>query len=279
MERSVVAFLRFVIGDWWPDVLEAPRHGMITLPKKFIEKHATTRTHVDLSKRIFYGIKEVQKIEELPSHRIKVYGKNVTSGLETSFEGDAVIVTVPLTILRQMDISVGGFDSYYQRAICNVHYLPVTKIALQCRTRFWEKDVGDGGGVTKTTLPIGELYYLRQDNINTDRGLLLCYSWGQDGQIMASQTEEEAIDSAVRQISRIHPEITTEFEREKVEAWFNDSSEQGGFVQLLPYQYGDAMNLLMKPIHPLYLAGEAISYSHSWIQGALESGLTAAYNL
>ena len=44
MERSVVAFLRFVIGDWWPDVLEAPRHGMITLPEKFIEKHATTYT-------------------------------------------------------------------------------------------------------------------------------------------------------------------------------------------------------------------------------------------
>jgi monoamine oxidase len=73
--------------------------------------------------------------------------------------------------------------------------------------------------------------------------------------------------------------ITTEFEREKVEAWFIDSSEQGGFVQLPPYQYGDAMNLLMKPIHPMYLAGEAISYSHSWIQGAPESGLTAAYNL
>jgi uncharacterized protein (DUF2132 family) len=43
---------------------------------------------------------------------------------------------------------------------------------------------------------------------------------------MASQTEEEAIDSAVRQISRIHPEITTEFEREKVEAWFIDSSQR-----------------------------------------------------
>ena len=31
------------------------------------------------------------------------------------------------------------------------------------------------------------------------------------------------------------------------------------------------------PPPPLYFAGEAISYTHGWIQGALESGLRAAY--
>jgi monoamine oxidase len=55
--------------------------------------------------------------------------------------------------------------------------------------------------------------------------VLLVHCAGQDALIFGAQKEEEAIDSAIRQIAKIHPEIITEFEFGKVKAWFSDSSE------------------------------------------------------
>lgn len=269
-------FFRCTFGDWWPTLMEAPKYGMSIIPEKFIASTRIGKTNVNLSARIEYGIK-VLNIEKTKGNRVKVGARNIITGHQSSFEADAVIVTVPLTVLRQIDISVEGYDMKYQRAVANVHYIAFTKIMLQCRTRFWEKDIGNGG-LTKTSLPIGTFCYMK-NNSKTKRGVLLVHCAGQDALVFGAQKEEEAIDSAIRQIAKRHPEIITEFEFGKVKAWFSDSSEQGGVTQFLPYQYSTAIKTLMTPIHPLYLAGEAISYSHGWIQGAMESGMDAAYHL
>ena len=279
MERALDDFVRYTMGMWWSDILQAPVGGMEALPAKFIKKGADGQTDIDLASRVVYGIK-VDCIEELVADwgsKIVVSGRDLKTGKVADFEGDAVICTLPLNILRQTDIRVPAFDMKYQKALSNVYYISMTKVLIQCRTRFWEKDLGFGG-CSRTSLPIGELYYLKPNNTKTRRGILLCYAWGEDGQTLASQPKEEAIESALYQISKIHPEIYKEYEKAVVQAWYRDPTAQGGHVHPLPFQYND-MKTFHIPAHPLYLAGEGVSYSYGWIQGALESGLTAAYNL
>ncbi|XP_063400156.1 putative L-amino-acid oxidase YobN [Mytilus trossulus] len=273
---SLVEFLRDDLGKWWTHLLKTPVDGMDTIAKHFIKPHTFELKTIDLSRNISYGVR-INKIRKINRNKVEVIGKNVVTGEDILFLADAVIVTVPLNILRQIDIDL---DEEYRRAISYIHYQPSTKVALQCRTRFWEKEVGQGG-FTKTNLPIGQLHYPSRDDplLPNERGILVSYTWEQDALIFGSQTKREAIESAVREVSKIHPEMSKQFEVGMVQAWFSDDAAQGAYACLLPFQYNEGMKTLMTPDHPIYLAGEAMSYTNGWIQGAIESGLNAAYHL
>ena len=84
------------------------------------------------------------------------------------------------------------------------------------------------------------------------------------------------IYEAVDQIAQIHPEITDQFEKGAIQAWYNDSAAQGAYALLKPRQV-ENVQWLMYPWRNIYFAGEAISFANGWIQGAMESGLRAAY--
>lgn len=274
---SLVEHLRDEIGEWWSDMLHTPVDGMDTIANNFIKPQCGgVNKCINLANKITFGT-EVRSVLKSEENKVIVSGRNVKTGKEKTFTADSAIVTVPLTILRQMDIDLG---KKYKMAISNINYGASTKIVLQCKSRFWEKQVGQGG-FSKTDLPIGQLHYPSPCNPRppNGRGLLVCYTWGQDALMFGAQSKDEAIASAVREITKIHPEMTDEFEVGMVQSWFSDDTTQGAYAALLPYQYNDGMKTLMTPDHPIYLAGEAISYTNAWIQGALESGLNAAYHL
>ena len=152
---------------------------------------------------------------------------------------------------------------------------------LQCKTRFWQNDVGQGG-FSKTDMLIGQLHYPGYDTsgIPDDaRGILLVYTWGRDALTLGAQTKESALSNAIKEISKIHPEIVKEFEVGNIQAWFSDPSSQGAYAQLKPFEYMNSMKTLTTPSKGIYLAGEALSWSNGWIQGAMFSGLRAAYQL
>lgn len=272
----MVEYYRDELGQWWTEWLETPIDGMDTIAKHFLKPHKLEQKTIDLSTKISFGVK-IEKVVKINKNKVSVEGRNVVTGEIKTFLADAVILTVPLTILRQMDIKLG---ENYRKAIGYINYQPSTKVALQCRTRFWEKEVGQGG-FTKTDLPIGQLHYPSPNDPlpMNERGILVVYTWEQDALIFGSQPQSEAIESAVRQVSKIHPEMKNEFEVGMVQAWFSDNSSQGAYACLKPFQYNEGMKTLMTPDHPIYLAGEAISYTNGWIQGAIESGLNAAFHL
>ena len=247
------------------------------------------RKEVFLSPRISYGSR-VLGIEALKSG-VMIRGKNTSTSYPFESTGDATIVTLPITILRQTKIAHSDKPSELmdiERVLGNFTYESSTRVLLQCKCRFWEADVGTGG-FSRTDQPIGQVHYPSYKEIipsgnnrerDTNRGILLCYTWGQDAIIMGSQTEEEAVASAVQQVESIHKEINTQFEVGRVHAWTRDPAAQLAYAYLNPGQYHASLKTLgTTDIHPIHLAGEALSWSHGWIQGALESGLRAAYNI
>lgn len=302
LSTSLVELLRDDLGEWWHTPMHTLKGGLSTLPWAFTKND----TGVQLGEYIDFGM-FVTKVsytnpndpnytsmvsETNPYPKVSVTARNdkFQQRIET-IEGDVCIVTLPLNIIRQVPFEP-PLRPDFADALMHITYSPSTKILLQCKTRFWEKENGGiFGGFSFTNLPIGQLHYpSNSEQISKDgRGILMCYTWKQEGLLFGSQPEQMAIAEAVEEVSRIHSDMKNNFEVGAVQAWYSDPTSQGAFAMLQPFQIQLINDYLLYPypkpdknaLHPspppLYFAGEAISYTHGWIQGALESGLRAAY--
>lgn len=282
LEEELVEGLRAEIGEWVSKPMYTPTNGMDELPRAFTKPNtAGWNTDVNLSKNIVFMF-QVQKVEithdgpDPAVGRVKVTGVNRFTGMKQEFTGDAVFLTAPLHVLRQMDVP---FTVDQRKALVDISYMPCTKIMLQCRTRFWQKDVGQGGA-SRTDTPIGQIVYPDYDGsgiADDQRGILLIYNFSTNALMLGGLSEEAAVKEAVREVAKLHPEIETEFEVGRMQAWVNDPAALGAFASLKPYEFLTSMKALKTPSPPIYLAGEAISWANGWIQGALLSGLLQAY--
>ena len=276
-DLSITEWLREELGEWWKDPMYTFTEGLSMLPLAFTEKNSHGwNKDVDLSKKIHFGF-EVRSVHHPDDETVKIVAYNRQTGKEREFIGNAVILTVPLNIMRQLDFNPILPQKYY-KAMMNVNYAASTKIMLQCKTQFWEKK-GIQGGFSHTDLPVRQIHYPSDSGFQSKekRGILLVYTWKQEALLFGSQSEASAVKEAVEEISAIHPEIKDEFEVGAMQAWYSDHSAQGAFALLKPQEYKEIKFLMFKPYRNIYFAGEALSWCNGWIQGALESSLRAAY--
>ena len=290
---SVAAMLAEEIGKWWTPKMKTLANGMEELPEAFVNDNADPYC---LENDVRYGV-VVNKVKwhkpgtHTCSYPVKVFGRQTQTANEIEFEADAVILTVPLNILRQVEF----FPTLPQKvndAIKGIRYEPSTKIFLGFRERFWEKGNFPvvNGGISKTDLSISQIVYPKKEACSekSKRGVLLFYTWNKEALLFGSQPEDEAITEALRELQIIYRDlgdhetaskVTESFEAGAVQAWYSDPSSQGAFAHLLPYSYMQHIRTLLEPneIRPIFFGGEAISFANGWIQGALESGLRAAW--
>ena len=282
------------IGKWWTPKMKTLKNGMEELPEAFIKDIADPYC---LENDIHYGI-TVRKVEwrkpgdDKCSYQVKVSGRQTQTKNEVDFEADAVILTVPLNIMRQVEFSP-ALPQSVNDAIGGIRYGPSTKIFLGFRERFWEKGkfpIVDGG-ISKTDLPISQIVYPSKERSDktSKRGVLELYTWGKEALLFGSQPQDEAVTEALREVQVLYEGLLDEdkngskvadsFEAGAIQSWYTDPSAQGAFVQLLPYSYMHHIRTLLEPkkIRPIFFGGEAISFANGWIQGALESGLRAAW--
>ena len=85
-------------------------------------------------------------------------------------QADWCVCTIPLSILSQIEIDVGG---PMKAAIDAVPYMSAVKIGLQFKRRFWEEDDEIYGGISYTNLPIRQIAYPNMGFNRGGRGILL----------------------------------------------------------------------------------------------------------
>jgi monoamine oxidase len=61
--------------------------------------------------------------------------------------------------------------------------------------------------------------------------------------------------------------------------WHDDPFTGGAFALFAPDQQTRLHEHVVKPEGRIYFAGEHTSLAHAWIQGAIDSGLRAAYQV
>jgi monoamine oxidase len=261
LNNAVMEEFREDFGRAFEDMQEIVG-GMDNLPNSFYRA---------IPDRVRFGA-EVHAIDQDPDG-VTVHFK--TEAGRFSERGDYAIVTVPFSVLRQVEI-LTPFSREKQRAIRQLNYSASTKILFQVRERIWEAEDGISGGATVTDLPIRRLNYPTPDP-TTSRGVLLAsYTWDQDAARWGAMDEETRLEEALEDVSKIHPRIREVYEVGASHAWYDDRHANGAFAMFEPGQQTQLQAEIVKPEGRIHFAGEHCSLYHAWIQGALESGLRAA---
>ena len=260
-EDDPVSLLWNLRNDWYP-LRETTRYkidgGNDKLPRAFAEK---------LKGRIHYG-SPVVRIEQ-DSSRVRAIV--VRSGTHQTFEADRLICAVPFPPLRRLEVQP-PFSERRRKAIAELRYDSVTRVILQCRSRFWEKDGCNGFGVSD--LP-QEIFHTTFDQPGT-RGLLTSYMLAGVGQRAAAMDPESRITFFSQEMEKVHPGLLDNLEGCFSKVWPADPWAGGAGSQYSPGQLTTLCEGIEQPEGRVHFAGEHLSSWPYWMQGALQSGLRAA---
>jgi monoamine oxidase len=174
-------------------------------------------------------------------------------------------------VLRKVEISPNLSDTK-RKAIDELAYDTITRVVLQCRTRYWEKDGYNGFGVSD--LP-QEIWHASFDQPGT-RGLLVSYMYFALGQRVGALSEEDRLAFVAREMNKLHPGLVDNLEGHFSKVWAADPWAGGAAAIPAPGQMRTLCAGIENPEGRVHFAGEHTSHWTGWMQGALESGLRAA---
>lgn len=273
------------------------KQGMDAVPKAFI---STDRGDASLIDNIVYGAR-VSAIEDLqPKDEVHIIPGKVRThftglvGKPESIDSDYIILAIPYTSQRSISKN-RSFVPKQEMAIRDVRYVEVTKVLLQYKTRWWEDafEKGTGGkspdGGLVSDLPIRYTMFPKRDGNpqfdHSKRGVIMAaYTFQQDATILGALSPERRIRLAAENLDRIYPEAKSLDLLEAGTSQVFPADELAGgsaFCYFGPTQKQDYLETMCRSDWEdrVFFAGEQASYTHGWIQGALEAGLRCAQQI
>lgn len=216
---------------------------------------------------------------------------------------DYVICAIPFSMLRAVDIAP-RFSNLKMEAIREINYANAQKTICYCNRKFWQAQTPSEaiiGGVSHTDLMIESIVYPSMDYPclpaqGTQSGELLqtaltpdepgvfiaTYNFNLDATRLGNMTPETRFELIKRQVEEVHglPKnyLDSVIIDHKTIVWNNEPHFHGAFAYLLPGQKITFSYSVLQPEYggKVFFAGEHISPTHGWIQGALYTGKLAA---
>jgi monoamine oxidase len=191
---------------------------------------------------------------------------------------DWCLCTIPLSILSQLPIDVGG---RIKAAIDAVPYAASVKVGLQFKRRFWEEDEAIYGGISYTDLPIRQIAYPNTGFNGSGRAVLLgAYLFdGPNAYEFTAMPPAERVARAVEFGARIHPQYRAEFDNGISVAWHRMPFTLGCAGEWTDQARAEHYENLCAIDGRIALAGEHASYIPAWQEGAILSSLDAITRL
>jgi len=205
-----------------------------------------------------------------------------------------VISTLPLPVLRTVDLNDAGLSVMQRNALRALDYGPAVKIAVLFKSNWWTTKLGIVGGQSFTDLPIRTIVYPSYgvDASPPCKVLIASYSWTSDayrlGALSNSKDREVLKELVLRNLAEAHGRLDAsityeylkrEFDGMDVQDWSHDAHAMGAYAHFAPGNFQDLYTALSFPAAKkrLHFAGEAISVRHAWVVGALDSAWRAVY--
>jgi monoamine oxidase len=220
---------------------------------------------------IQFGAK-VSKIDQ-DARGVTVTYSDTSGGQTHTAAADWCLCTIPLSILSQLQVTVG---EKMKSAIGAVPYVASVKAGLQFKRRFWEEDDRIYGGITYTDLPPGRISYPMHGMNGGGKGVLLgAYMFGADAYKFTAMEPAERLRKIVDYGAQIHPQYRQEYDNGITVAWnrvpwingcggfWSDSARAAHYENLCAID------------GRVLLAGEHASYINFWQEGAALSALDA----
>lgn len=244
--------------------------GNDQLPKSFLK---------ELRHHIFFGQKLKKIVQE--KNRVILFTESPQTLHQYRFEADRVIITIPFSVLNFVQIEPFHSISYYKRkAIRELHYVPSTKIGIEFKHRFWEKN-GLSGGKTVTDLPSRFTHYPSKNRPGISSGVIIgSYTWEDDTVPWKSFSNEMRIKEALHFLAKFHgDQVYQHFVTGYAHSWSLDPNAAGCFTMFKPYQEDELYEAIKAAEGRLHFAGEHTTLKHGWIEGAVESGIRVAWEV
>ncbi|MEM8806033.1 MAG: FAD-dependent oxidoreductase [Cyanobacteria bacterium P01_G01_bin.38] len=196
-------------------------------------------------------------------------------GSAQTLTGDYVICTVPLSVMKRIQISP-GLSNDKQQAIEQLAYTSVTRVLLQTRSKFWQEH--GKPGYTATDLPIGLVGDATFSQSGTS-GILETLMTGDDARQAAEIAANRRAEFVMPHLEAVYPGVQPQILASTSVSWDQQPWSQGGYVWFQPGQMSQLLPTLSRPEGRIHFAGEHTSPWNGWMQGALQSGERAAQEI
>jgi monoamine oxidase len=224
--------------------------GSDMLPRAFAER---------LKGKIQYGA-AVVRIEQDANQARVVF---VSDHRQQSLTADNVICTIPFSVLR--DIELPAVSARKKEIIRNTRYDAVARVYLQTRNRFFEEKGFNGFAFTRGAIEIWQPTW----NQPGPRGILMTYARPGEAERITRLKEKDRIDDTLKQLDGIFSGLRNNFESGASKCWMEDEWSRGAWAFV---GFSDMFTASAREGR-IHFAGEHLSPTFSWMQGALWSGL------
>ncbi|MFJ7217922.1 flavin monoamine oxidase family protein [Amycolatopsis sp. NPDC098790] len=188
---------------------------------------------------------------------------------------DRVVVTVPFSAIRHVDVSHARLTAAKIEAMRKLRYASIVRVYLQVREQFWK-----GHNVSVSTdLPIR---WVRDATANQPgpRRILEVLMTGWRARAVAAMTGEERVRFVLDHVDTMFPGAHEQFELGVSVAWDHEPWIEGSYV--LPERgHSRLMPAIRAPENRIHFAGEHTSFEPNGgsMNYALESGVRAFVEL
>jgi monoamine oxidase len=190
-----------------------------------------------------------------------------TGDVVESAEADYVVCAIPFSTLRLVAFAP-ALTSAKRSAIDALPYESVTRIYLQSRERYWQREGLSGFGETDHPMEVWDSTYGQPGT----RGILMSYNRGPKARPLGRESRAAQLRFGLSAIEHVYPGIRKNYERGFVKVWDSDPWARGAVAYLLPGQVSSLQPHIAHAEGRIHFAGEHASSLRGWMQGALESG-------
>lgn len=206
----------------------------------------------------------------------------------------AVLATCQSHLLTTaIDVDEDLFDQKLWMALDRTRYMQAAKTFVMTDRPFW-KDIDPGTGrplmsMTLTDRLTRGTYFF--DHGDDQPGVIcLSYSWMTDALKVLPLSAEKRVDLALKALQKIYPDVDVASHIRSTPicvSWEADENFLGAFKGALPghYRYNHRIyghfmqDRLPDAQKGLFLAGDGVSWTPAWVEGAVQTGLNAVWGI
>jgi monoamine oxidase len=235
------------------------RGGNDQLPRAFAQR---------LGNRLHYGA----ALRKVTQDRDKVTLSVSKAGVLEQVEGDRVVLAIPFSVLRNVELVDGSFSPQKRMVISKLRYTPITRVYLQSRTRFWTEQ--KLSGYVNTDLPTRTIADFTDTQPGT-RAIIGTETSGPNARVAGEMKPEERVHWGLENVSKVFPEMMANFDGGTSISWEAEPWSLGASAYYAPGEMTTMFPHVATVEGRVHFAGEHTSTLFV-MEGAAQSGVRAA---
>lgn len=261
LARQVGRNFSFELGYDQAMMMMQPVGGMDAIPRALVDAVGAGNIRV--------GAK-VTRVADKPTG-VDVFYRD-RYGVECLIQAEFCVSALPPQVMARIPTNL---DPAVGAALRYPVVVPVGKLGLEQRRRWWETDLRIYGGITATDMDIVQIWY-PSSGFHGQRGVLLgYYHYGPHALTYSALTPAQRVEKALTQGTRIHGDVyRAEYASGFSVAWHRTPHIEGGWVEW-PSRTTGEYALLNTPAGHVYFAGDWLTYEIAWQAGAFGSARRA----